>query len=274
MNWQQKLWKGGQTFLYAVRPLLLYLFVPGILHLMVSFFLPYTVEDPQYQKASGNFYNCVGILAAMYLLNRISKKRGSTIFKDTTLILENPDWRFIAFCAGLGAAVALAFSALITVLPLPGILMNSYEADSKRVFLQLDFILALINLVVVCPLMEEIVIRGYMLNRLFAFFTQKQAIYLSAFVFAICHVNPLWIFYAFFLGVFMAKLALKRDNILYSLCFHVGFNFPAAVNACIMRAGFGEAVFFKSKVLVALYGTVAMVSAVLIWRQMAKEDSL
>ena len=51
MNWQQKLWKGGQTFLYAVRPLLLYLFVPGILHMMVSFFLPYTVEDPQYQKA-------------------------------------------------------------------------------------------------------------------------------------------------------------------------------------------------------------------------------
>ena len=71
----------------------------------------------------------------------------------------------------------------------------------------------------------------------------------------------------------MARLALKKDNILYSICFHIGFNLPAAVNACIVRAGLGDTVFFKSKVLVVLYGAVAAASAVLISRRMTKEET-
>lgn len=272
MNWQQKLWKGGQTFFYAVRPLLLYLIVPGMIHLVLSFFMPYTPQNPQYQRSTGNFYNCVGTLLAAYLLHRISKKRGSSICKDTTLILEHPDWMEMGLCSGFGAALALMFAASLSVLPLPSFLIKPYEADSMQVFFQLDFVLAILNLVVVCPIMEEVVVRGYMLNRLLEFFTQKQAIVLSAVVFACCHVNPLWIFYSFFLGIYMAKLALKKDNILYSLCFHIGFNIPAAVNACIVHAGLGDSVFFKSKVLIALYGAVSAVSAVLIYRQLKKEE--
>lgn len=272
MNWQLKVWKGGETFLYAIRPLLMYLLVPGLLRLVGLAVIPYAPDDPGYQRTTGNFYNCMGTILAIYLLYRISKKRGSSLFKDTTLILEHPDWKWVGLCAGLGMAVALAFSSLISVLPIPEFLFQSYEMDSRRVFLQLDFILALVNLVIVCPVMEELVIRGYMLNRLLSFFSVKQAVYLSAAVFALCHVNPFWVVYAFFLGVFMARLSLKKDNILYSLCFHIGFNFPAALTACIVRMGFGEEVFFKSKVLITLYGAAAAAAAILIWRQMAKED--
>ena len=271
MSRQQKIWKGGRTFFYAVRPLLLYLIIPGTLHLLLSFFLPYEPQDLQYQRSTGNFYNCVGTLLTFFLLYKNSKKRGSSIWNDTTLILEQPDRMAAGLCAGLGVAVAVFFSALLTLLPAGFI--GSYEADSRQIFYQFDFILAILNLVFVCPIMEELVIRGYLLNRLFGFFSEKQAVLISAAVFACCHVNPLWIVYSFFLGVYMARLALKKDNILYSICFHIGFNLPAAVNACIVHAGLGDTVFFKSKVLVVLYGAVAAASAVLIFRRMTKEET-
>lgn len=272
MTRQQKIWIGGRTVYYAVRPLLLYLFLPGFLRLVGQVLLGGLAEDAEYQTATGNFYNFFGMLLVIFLLHRASKKRGSTIFQETTLSLNRADWRFFGLCFGLGASLALAFSAALTVIPVPEWLVGTYEAEAERIFLQLDFLLAILNLIVVSPVMEELVVRGYMLNRLFDFFPESWAIFISSFIFAACHVNPFWISYAFILGVIMARLALKHDNILYSLGFHIGFNFPAAVNACILRAGVGEHVFFVSKVLIALYGCTAAAAAVLIYRRMVKGD--
>lgn len=272
MTWQQKVWKGGQTVFYAVRPLLLYLFLPGILRLIGQFLIGGVTTDAAYQKSTGNFYNFIGMLLVIFLLYRASKKRGNTIFQETTLVLDHPDRRYLALCAGLGAASALAFSAAITVLPLPAWLIGGYEAESERIFRQFDFLLAILNLIVVSPVMEELVVRGYLLNRLFDFFSEKWAVFLSSLIFAACHVNLFWVAYAFVLGVFMARLALRRDNTLYSLGFHVGFNLPAAVNAWILRMGLGESVFFKSRLLIMLYGAAAAAAAVLLYRQMEKED--
>jgi membrane protease YdiL (CAAX protease family) len=114
------------------------------------------------------------------------------------------------------------------------------------------------------PLIEEIIFRGFMLNRLLTFFSQRTAVFLSSVIFALCHANFFWMLYALPMGIFMANLSVKKDNILYTVFFHIGFNFPAVVIAVIQRFEQGRGLFFGNGFIILLYGLIGMASAKLI----------
>ena len=219
---------------------------------------------------SGNFYYALGILLTLGLLYKRSRKNGGSLFEESGLELKRPDGRRIALLAATGLGLAVFFSAVITIIPFPGGLKESYRSSSDLLSSKTDLALAMISTVFLAPVAEEIVFRGYMLGRLLRWFTERQAILLSAVLFAVCHVSPIWVLYACLMGIMLAWVSIREDNTLYSIALHIGFNASVLPVSFMNGHPAWERLFFGSRFRIALIGGAALAMAVRafeIWRK-------
>lgn len=274
MTRQQKIWKGFGVVFFAVRPLFLYLFLPGFLMTIGMLLRGYRNTANEFFAESGNFYTFLSIILILFFFYRKCKKAGKNFGEDTTFILENADWKYAGNCFAFGGMIGFFLSALITVVWLPNWMIDSYSKSSGAIFEGTDFILTALSVGFFAPVTEEIIFRGYMLNRLMPDFTEKTAILLSAGIFALCHANFLWMIYAFCMGIFLAWLAIKKDNILYSVCVHIGFNLPSIVVGILKMFPAAYAIFFANPFLIALYGMLGGTAGILLYRQIKKDESI
>ena len=222
-TWQQTAWRGMRVIIFSLRPLILYLTLPAVL-MCVGMALGRGRHGESIVSTSGNFYYTMGIGASCWLLYRRSKKRGSSLWEDATLFWEGRDPRKLWRLWGAGLGCSLVFSAALTLLPLPEALIQGYGSVSDGVGAGTDPWLAFLSTILLAPAVEEIVFRGYMLNRLLTGFKDQEAVWISSLAFALCHVSLVWMIYAFAMGVFLARVSLREDNILYSAALHMGFN--------------------------------------------------
>ncbi len=152
---------------------------------------------------------------------------------DSVLEFGNLDRKRLGLLAAAGFGLAVFVSAVITVAPFPQSLMESYRSSSAGLREGRDRLLAMATTLVLAPAAEEIVFRGYMLGRFLSWFTQRQAVFLSAAVFALCHVSLLWMIYACFMGLLLAWVSIREDNTVYSIALHIGFN-SSIVLTCLI----------------------------------------
>ena len=270
MNLQQKIWRGAGVIGRSLVPLVLYIAVPGALMAVGKAIRRFQGDTGAFLLESGNFYQLLGTILCLVIFEKSSRKRGTTLFQETALSTEKIDRKFAVLCLGLGFFSAVAVSALISFLP--GVVRQAYEESSAAVFQRTDLSLEVFNLLLLAPVVEEIIFRGYMLSGLLRFFDEKKAVCLSAGVFALCHVNLLWILYAFFLGVVLAKTAIRKDNIFYGILLHGGFNLFSAVNLIITESGLGERLFYANRIAVLLYGVIGVLCVLLIRRELLSRE--
>ena len=272
MNTQQKIWKGTGIIVKSLFPLFLYIAIPGCFAVIGSILRHFEGNTEVFLLESGNFYQVLGTAVCFLIFQKSAKKRGTTVEKETTLDAENFDRRLALMYLGLGFFSAVSVSALITVLPLPSFLRQSYSESAASVFQRTDLVLAVFNLLILAPVVEEMIFRGYMLNGLLGFFGENAAVAVSSGIFAICHVNPIWVIYAFVIGLILGRTAIKKDNILYGIVLHGGFNLFSAVNLVLQKTGLSERLFFTSRVSVVLFGAVGILSVLLIRRELSGRE--
>lgn len=260
MTFQQKLWKGGRTVIWAVKPALLYLFLPPVL-MSVGMVLFGGRSAKKVIADSGNFYHALGIAATILLLEKISRKRGSSLCQESGLELKKPDKRRTGLLMAMGLGFAVFFSAVITIVPFPDSLIRSYHGSSNILESGTDRMLAMICTVFMAPVAEEIVFRGYMLGRFLSWFTKEQSIILSAVLFALCHVSPLWMVYACFMGVLLAWVSIREDDTMYSIALHIGFNLSVIPVSIINGNPVWKDIFFGNSFRIALVGGAALIVA-------------
>lgn len=272
MTRQQKIWLGAKTLWSAVKPLLMYLLLPGLCMSIGMIVRGYGKSTDEFIQESGNFYTLLSLVLIAVFFYFLSKEHGKSFWDETTLFLKEADHKFCIWYLLFGASIGLILSASLTLFPIPAWLMQSYSEKSSFIFKGTDLILVVITVSFMAPLMEEIVFRGLMLNRLLTFFDEKHAVYISSLFFAVCHANILWIIYAFLMGVFLARLAIRKDNILYSACVHVGFNIPSTVIACIQATNHGTEYFFGNTLVILLYGLIGAASCRLLFFKLKREE--
>ncbi len=254
---EQKIWKAVGCLFYAVRPFILYVTLPGLL-MIVGMILPGNRSAEEMISGSGNFYYTLGILLTMVLLHKRSKKRGYSLWEDATLDYKELDKRRIRDLICMGFGFGFFFSALITVVPFPKVLIDSYSGLSNSLNTGTDTVLALIATIILAPVAEEIIFRGYMLNRLLSWFQEQHSVLISTAIFALCHISPIWMVYAFIMGLFLAKVSIKEDNIAHSVALHMGFNLNVLPIWIIHRIPALESVLFANHILIAIYGAAAL----------------
>jgi len=80
-------------------------------------------------------------------------------------------------------------------------------------------------------LFEELGYRGFMLQKLLHVFDKNQAIFISAFLFAIMHMSFISLFWLIPFGLLLAYVRVKENTLWYVVCMHFAFNFTV----CIME---------------------------------------
>ena len=84
--------------------------------------------------------------------------------------------------------------------------------------------LSILGTGIIGPILEELLFRYALLNKLKEFNKDKQSIILSTLIFALIHINPIKIFYTIILGFILNIIYHKTKNIKSSILIHISAN--------------------------------------------------
>ena len=107
-----------------------------------------------------------------------------------------------------------------------------------------DMVGTIIFVVIFGPIMEEVVFRKILIDRTVKY-GERNAMFLSALLFGLFHMNLFQFFYAFGIGLIFAYIYIKSRKIGYSITFHMIINFMGSVVAIQVANNFNEDVVTK-----------------------------
>ncbi len=261
---EHKLLSFLRYFFPAIGPLLVYLLTEGFFVVIGSAVIHRGMSRSDFVQQKMNLYMILGVITTFILLRRYSKKKGSTFFEDASLYLKdlNPVKSVACLLFGLGAALFL--SAFITLLPKVGP-VATYDAHIQRLYESWSVYLGVLFNTFFTPLVEEVVFRGYMLNRLLPHWGERAALVVVSISFAFLHGTAIWMLYAFFMAMLIGRVSILEDNIFYAVLMHVGFNLLSSILwfVYLFKPGTQEAL-AENKLLILFLGLIGGGTAMVI----------
>lgn len=150
----------------------------------------------------------------------------------------------------LGAVgLCLVVNFAMPLIPIPEEVLTEY-AEQSQSLVQGPMIYLLISNVVMAPLIEEILFRGLVLNRLRKVMPVWAAVVISSVFFGLMHGQILWIMYTSLVGLVLGLTAWKMKSALAPMFMHFVFNlfgtymgcFPIPISGllCVAMTVFGS----------------------------------
>lgn len=125
--------------------------------------------------------------------------------------------------AGAVSIAPVLYGVVTLVLSLlPAAWMADYAQASAA--LNDTGLLPFLSVALAAPVVEEVIFRGLIQSRLAHALPGWPAVVLSALLFALCHGQPVWMGYAFVLGMVLGIMAWRTGSILPSILTHIVFN--------------------------------------------------
>ncbi len=123
---------------------------------------------------------------------------------------------------GLSIAISIVESAVHYLIPMPEPIVKIFR---ELVWKETPYTFAFYNLAVQAPLTEEVLFRSVILIGLLAHQTRKRAIFWSAFLFAVFHMNP-WQFPGpLIVGIVFARWVIQTGSLIPAIAGHALHNF-------------------------------------------------
>lgn len=113
----------------------------------------------------------------------------------------------------LGISLAILMNMII-------FLMNSSQIVENNI----SPIIMVISSGVLGPILEEVLFRYLLYNRLKKVYSTKKAHFINISIFALIHLSPIKIIYAFILGSILTRVYEKNQNILAPILIHIAAN--------------------------------------------------
>lgn len=237
-----------QKLAYILRPFVVYMLVKTVAMLTLAILIPaipipgmdFWVEANSYMLNS--LVNAVASLVGVsFLLNDFLKEAAvlGEIDIDAGIVRQLFDFfrnsffgvKTLLLCVVLGVISAFALNAAIGVVMQRALSEGKYETVEKIQY-SVPLILGLILYGLVSPLVEEIVFRGIIYNRIKRFYSITKAVIFSALLFGAFHANLPQFAYGTCMGVLIA-LCYERTG-----CFYAPLLFHSAANAAVFLAAF------------------------------------
>ncbi|MBD5085248.1 MAG: CPBP family intramembrane metalloprotease [Clostridiales bacterium] len=152
------------------------------------------------------------VVLAFYLIRR--KKLGEALWLRPVPVP--------ALLTGAALAPGLYLVVTTALAMLPEAWLDSYSEATAGI--DSGTLTGVIAVAVVAPIVEEVIFRGLIMNRMARVMPAWLAVVLSAAVFGVCHGHPVWFAYAFVLGAVFGFIDLRTNSILPSILGHVVFN--------------------------------------------------
>ena len=198
----------------------------GVLWVLIwfGFMLLYTILDvmvwrnliPAYEK----YLNVITIILSMVVFLAFLARKNNfkvDLFRNIS---------FPGILSAIGFAILLYFlldKGLDTVFEM--IFPKSEESYQKTLqTLRKAPVISLFQVCVLAPMIEEILMRGYLLNGLTASYGSIIALLVSSLLFALLHFNMVQTFSAFVCGIVLGLLYLQTGSLFCCILTHAGYN--------------------------------------------------
>jgi uncharacterized protein len=204
------------TILQAIHLVVLYIFIQTV----VDF--PLALID--YYRDSDLLYNPVkkillGVGSVMFILWYGFKRTGNPLkdvfpvrkFNLLVILL------LFLFFAGIQQWLNVVNHYIELILPPPSWFLEMFDKIFENDF---GFTGALMKVVIIAPVVEELIFRGVIMHGLMRNYSKGTAIFLSGLLFALFHLNP-WQFPAtFMLGLLLGWIMIRTHSILLCIIGH------------------------------------------------------
>lgn len=151
--------------------------------------------------------------------------------KEKTFVLKeymkNISYKGMNYPIVLGITASLGISRFIALLPIDGILGNYKEV--QKVTADNSILIQLIVVGVLTPVLEEMLFRGIIYNRLKTYYEVTIAAYIAAIIFGIAHFNLIQGLYAFIMGIVLTYIYEKSGNLVVAICMHCAANITTVI---------------------------------------------
>lgn len=231
-TWQQKVFFCLLVLGRASGYLLLYFFVPALFLSIGYIVFNQHMDAATFFTYGGSIYTAMGMAASLWFLRRKAKGQNRALIAGFPSLRDRIFAEKSVLMFIFGMTCALTLSAILTLVgQIPGLdtLLTGYTAASQNMYRGYDVFVTIISTVLLAPLVEEVIFRGYILDILLESFDHRTALWVVSIGFALCHVNGVWVLYALGMGFVLSYISVREDGIYYSLLCHVGFNLPSAV---------------------------------------------
>ena len=128
-----------------------------------------------------------------------------------------------AQCLGAGACFAFTVSMLLALLPIPEELLSTYNSTVTEGTSGTP-LEKLLSIALVAPIAEELLFRGAIYGSFKRTSRPIIAIAASCALFGLMHQDPIWIIYAFLMGLGLTLGLDAYGTLLAPIMLHIGFN--------------------------------------------------
>ncbi len=153
--------------------------------------------------------------------------------------------------AGIGTAMYILVVGVLMNLPLSESMINSYADSATGLFTQ-SAILAIIGNVFAAPIIEEVIFRGLLFDRLKKAMPVGFAMVLSSATFGLMHGQIIWVCYATVVGLFLAYIYHKTGSILPTIAAHMFLNGTSTLVNYTKLSNFATERFFNTALFLAV----------------------
>lgn len=107
--------------------------------------------------------------------------------------------------------------------------MSESAKEMFRSMGEMKGVFGFLVMVVAAPVLEELICRGVLLDGLLRNYSPKKAIFYSALIFGLIHLNPWQFITAFLIGLFMGWVYYRTRSLLATIIIHFTVNFTGFV---------------------------------------------
>ncbi len=172
--------------------------------------------------------SCLPVFALLVLY---AKRRSGRPWSDILLFRTVPWKMYLPLTVSIVGLAIIIFNLanfIQYLIPIPERILDIFRNLMGR---ETPYAFAFYNVAIQAPLTEEVFFRGVILGGLLAHCTQSRAIFWSAFLFAVVHMNPWQFPGALILGLVFAWWVVQSGSLLPALFGHALNNFLAMTTA-------------------------------------------
>lgn len=193
--------------------------------LLVLLAIPGTLLD--YDLTSNSYVQTLTILVSFVLVIAYARRRIDRSWSEILLFKTVP-WKLYPSLAvstvGLSITISILERGVHYLIPMPEWVLEIFR---DLVWKETPYAFAFYNLAVQPPLIEEVLFRGVILIGLLANQRRSLAVFWSALLFALFHLNPWQFPAAFVLGFVYAYWVIQTGSLLPAIAGHAINNFLA-----------------------------------------------
>lgn len=167
-----------------------------------------------------NLLPLVNILFFIMCYFFISKKYKNPL--KSFFLFKTINYKIIIYSMLVMLGFLIFLAGFNLIFQMPDLLVHKFFADKLKY--KFGPLFLLIEVAVFAPIFEEIIHRGFILRGFIGNYSQKYAIFYSALLFSLFHVNPSQLLPGFLIGLFFAWIFIRLNNLFYSIIIHSIYN--------------------------------------------------